>query len=201
MTGFLRRDEQSGQVWDSTPLTCPARLLTTTTTVLTVPADVLSETGRARRDAGVHALEHLLVGLLPALVANDRSDVGAHSWLGEAGLGRVEAGEVRVGEAGVGDARDGEAAVATIAVFDQQPGSGFAARAYERADAWLRIARERIEACACETGCPACILASGCSSTRPLDKGAARRLLAVVAVTEPVHAEPAVGRREETGSR
>ncbi|HYI59364.1 MAG TPA: DEAD/DEAH box helicase [Microlunatus sp.] len=164
VTAFLRRDELTGRVWDSTPLDCPERLLATTATVLTLPADVLSEIGRARRDAGVHALEHLLVGLLPAIVANDRFDVGAHSWLGESG--GAEAG---------------------IAIFDQQPGSGFVARAYERTDAWLTAARERIDACACESGCPACVLAAGCASTRPLDKLVARRLLAVMApsATDP----------------
>lgn len=213
VTGYLRRDERSGQVWDSTSLDCPERLLATTAVVLTVPAEVLTGTGRARRDAGVHALEHLLVGLLPAIVANDRSDVGAHSWLGEGGSAPIDA---EVGEAegnraegsatggsqrGPGAAELGAAGVATIAVFDQQPGSGFAARAYERADVWLTAARERIEACPCETGCPACILAPGCASMRPLDKSTARRLLTLIAATEPVRADTAVGPGEETGSR
>ncbi|HEU5484747.1 MAG TPA: DEAD/DEAH box helicase, partial [Microlunatus sp.] len=146
VTGFLRRDELTGQVWDSTPLDCPERVLTTTAMVLSIPSGTIepstapggqsapgrrsapgstagstrtprvgstadtallatpgsipdpatgptpeptdlsatgsvsgstalttAESSRSRRDAGVHALEHLLGGLLPALVANDRS--------------------------------------------------------------------------------------------------------------------------------
>jgi DEAD/DEAH box helicase domain-containing protein len=154
VTGYLRRDEVTGKVWDSTPLACPERVLTTSATVLTVPApdDGLS---RPRLDAGSHALEHLLTGLLPALTANDSYDVGAHSWLGEGGE-------------------------AVIALFDRRPGSGFAATAYARGDAWLSAARDRLEQCTCATGCPACILAAGCTSRRPLDKETARRLLAAV---------------------
>ena len=86
-------------------------------------------------------------------MANDRYDVGAHSWIDADGA-------------------------AVIAVFDRRPGSGFAAGGYARADAWLTAARERIEECSCANGCPACILAAGCGSSRPLDKATARRLLA-----------------------
>jgi hypothetical protein len=213
-------------------------VLTTSATVLTVPAAVLVETAGARRDAGVHALEHLVTGLLPAIVANDRADVGVHSWLveeemgalrlaedgpgepgageqsmgehgadepgvGEPGVGEPGVGEPGVGEPGVGEHWAGANGVGVIAVFDRQPGSGFAVRAYERADVWLTAARQRIEDCACEAGCPACILAPGCGSTRPLDKDCARRLLAafVPAPTESRSEPAAVGRRGKTGPR
>lgn len=184
VTAFLRRDDRTGQVWDSTPLDCPERVLTTTATLLRVPGsvfgDAMPDASRARCDAGVHALEHLLTGLLPAIVANDRSDVGAHSWL-----------------------TDGDGGV--IAVYDQQPGSGFVARAYERADAWLSAARDRLRACPCEAGCPSCILSAGCSARRPLDKSAAGRLLAALLPAEqqpPVAAiDRAVGASGETGGR
>jgi DEAD/DEAH box helicase domain-containing protein len=108
---------------------------------------------RPRFDAGLHALEHLIAGVLPVIVANDRYDVGTHSWVGA----------------------DGNAA---IAVFDRRRGSGFAAAAYARADVWLSAARQRIEECSCGNGCPACILLAGCGSSRPLDKSTASRLLA-----------------------
>ena len=180
VTGFLRRDELTGQVWDSTPLDRPERVLSTAATILTVPADAagggpgtidqqptadpsaLLELSRPRFDAGIHAVEHLITGVLPAIVANDRYDVGSHSWIGADGA-------------------------AVIAVFDRRPGSGFAAAGYDRAEAWLTAARERIEECPCWNGCPACILAAGCGSSRPLDKGTARRLLGTLVVP----AEPA----------
>ncbi len=151
VTGYLRRDELTGRVWDSTPLDRPERVLSTSATVLTLPVAGV-ELSRPRLDAGGHALEHLVTGLLPALTANDRYDVGSHSWLGEDGA-------------------------ATIAVFDRRPGSGFAACAYARGDTWLTAARERLEQCDCATGCPSCVLAAGCGSSRPLDKTTAHRLL------------------------
>ncbi len=166
VTGFLRRDELTGRVWDTTPLERPERVLSTAATILTVTADAASATGEAtistavrselsrpRFDAGIHALEHLITGVLPAIVANDRYDIGSHSWIGADGA-------------------------AVIAVFDRRPGSGFAAGGYDRAEAWLTAARERIEECSCGNGCPACILTAGCGSSRPLDKSTARRLLA-----------------------
>ena len=178
VTGFLRRDELTGRVWDSTPLDRPERVLATAAVIITVGADAAVATApaavtasgaaaegepswdtdaaglsRPRFDAGLHALEHLIAGVLPAIVANDRYDVGAHSWVGA----------------------DGNAA---IAVFDRRRGSGFAAAAYARADVWLNAARQRIEECSCGNGCPACILLAGCGSSRPLDKSTARRLLA-----------------------
>ncbi|HEY5981030.1 MAG TPA: DEAD/DEAH box helicase [Microlunatus sp.] len=183
VTGYLRRDELTGRVWDSTPLDCPERVLDTWATTLSVsaaaaddraaldeaakipsdPADARADqqTGpesrsalsRPRFDAGVHALEHLITGVLPAFVANDRYDIGSHSWLDEDGG-------------------------ATIAVYDRLPGSGFAASAYGRAAVWLTAARDRIDDCPCANGCPACILTAGCGSSRPLDKATARRLLA-----------------------
>jgi DEAD/DEAH box helicase domain-containing protein len=179
VTGFLRRDELTGRVWDSTPLDRPERVLSTAATILTVAADAAAGSGpstidreqaagpgarpelsRPRFDAGLHALEHLLTGVLPAIVANDRYDIGAHSWIGADGA-------------------------AVIAVFDRRPGSGFAAAGYDRAEAWLTAARDRIEGCACGNGCPACILAAGCGSSRPLDKATARRLLATLVPAEP----------------
>ncbi|HYI54078.1 MAG TPA: DEAD/DEAH box helicase, partial [Microlunatus sp.] len=129
VTGFLRRDELTGRVWDSTPLERPERVLSTAATTLTLApdaagvvgsggaaptggagsglSDVRPELSRPRFDAGIHALEHLVVGVLPALLANDRYDVGSHSWIGADGA-------------------------AVIAIFDRRPGSGFAAGAYER---------------------------------------------------------------------
>ena len=167
VTGFLRRDELTGRVWDTTPLERPERVLSTAATILTVTADaattgeatmataVRSELSRPRFDAGIHALEHLITGVLPAIVANDRYDIGSHSWIGDDGA-------------------------AVIAVFDRRPGSGFAAGGYDQAEAWLTAARERIEECSCGNGCPACILTAGCGSSRPLDKSTARRLLAAL---------------------
>ncbi|MDN5769803.1 MAG: DEAD/DEAH box helicase [Microlunatus sp.] len=155
VTGFLRRDEATGQVWDSTPLDRPAQVLATMLTALIVPAKKVNDLNRSRLDAGAHALEHLCAGILPAIVANAGTDVGANSWIGADGS-------------------------TVVVVFDRQPGSGFAARAHDRAETWLSTAATRINECECTAGCPACILLPGCGSTRPLDKGIAQLLLAIL---------------------
>lgn len=176
VTGYLRRDEITGQVWDSTPLDCPQRVLTTTAVTLTITAETLTAVtpppSRARLEAGLHALEHLLAGMLPAVVISDIADLGSHSWLAEDQPQEGRSQESRSRQLG------------SVTVYDRQPGSGYAARAYERADAWLTAAADRITRCPCENGCPACILSAGCGSTRPVDKLTCRLLLEAVAPTE-----------------
>ncbi|MFT4166035.1 MAG: DUF1998 domain-containing protein [Microlunatus sp.] len=139
-------------------------MLTTTAVTITVATETVAESApslsRARLDAGLHALEHLLAGMLPMVVISDLADLGSHSGLAEdpsQGLSGQQFG--------------------TITVYDRQPGCGYAARAYEHTDAWFAAAADRIAHCPCENGCPACILSPGCGSTRPLDKLTCRLLL------------------------
>ena len=157
VTGFLRRDEITGQVWDSTPLDCAEHVLATTAVVVAVTPEAVAtltpSLSRARLDAGLHALEHLLTGMLPMVVVSDLADLGSHSWLAE------NQPQMRPDQQ-----------LGTVALFDRQPGSGYALRAYEQGDAWLAAATDRITHCPCENGCPSCILSPGCGSTRPLDK-------------------------------
>ncbi len=155
---YLRRDEVTGQVWDATPLELPERLTRTVAVWWTLDAATVSDAlTEARLDAGVHAAEHVCLGLLPAFAPCDRWDIGA-----------------------VSDIRHPQTERITVFVHDQQAGgTGFAERAYEIADEWLRAARTRVAACSCELGCPACILAV-CGSSRPLDKATAGDVLALL---------------------
>jgi DEAD/DEAH box helicase domain-containing protein len=170
VTGYLRRDEVSGQVWDSTPLELGERRLSTTAVWWTLdPAELAGslpsswsglaeEWSDLRLDAGVHAAEHLCLALLPVFAPCDRYDLGA-----------------------VSAVRHPQTQQLTVVVHDQQPGgTGFADRAYAVADAWVRAALARVSSCDCELGCPACIL-SVCGSNRPLDKQVATQLLGLLA--------------------
>ena len=156
VTEYLRRDEVTGQVWDATPLELPERVTRTVAVWWTLNSAVVSEElTEARLDAGVHAAEHVCLGLLPAFAPCDRWDIGA-----------------------VSDIRHPQTEKITVFVHDQQAGgTGFAERAYEVADRWLQAARIRVTACSCELGCPACIL-SACGSSRALDKATAGDVLA-----------------------
>ena len=83
VTSYLRRDQFSGQVWDSTPLDLPERRTRTAavwwTLAETELPDELRAGSQARLDAGVHAAEHVCLALLPAFAPCDRWDVGSHS--------------------------------------------------------------------------------------------------------------------------
>jgi DEAD/DEAH box helicase domain-containing protein len=162
VVGYLRRDELTGQVWDATPLDLPERRTRTTAVWWTLdpaalPAGTAAEVSEARLDAGVHAAEHLSLGLLPVFAPCDRWDIGAAS-----------------------DIRHPETEQITVFVHDQQAGgTGFADRAYAVAESWLGAARDRVLSCGCEAGCPACILSS-CGSSRGLDKFTAAEVLALL---------------------
>ena len=162
VVGYLRRDEVTGQVWDATPLDLPERRTRTTAVWWTLPEPALpagtaAEMSEARLDAGVHAAEHVSLGLLPVFAPCDRWDIGAAS-----------------------DIRHPDTEQITVFVHDQQAGgTGFAERAYAVAEDWIRAARDRVVSCDCDLGCPACILSS-CASNRALDKFTAADVLALL---------------------
>jgi DEAD/DEAH box helicase domain-containing protein len=161
VTGYLRRDEVLGTVWDSTPLDLPEHRLQTSAAWLTLDlAEVDEGLSLARIAAGAHGLEHLCLALLPMHTACDRWDVRGHSTTSHPDTGRL-----------------------TVLFYDSQPaGAGFAEQGYVAGDAWLAAALDRVTTCRCEVGCPACVVAPDCTSTRVgLDKETAAALLGLLA--------------------
>lgn len=157
VTGYLRRDEQTLVVWDETPLDLPERQISTQGCWWTLDLTSIDEDlTLVQIGAGMHALEHLLVGLLPLITPCDPWDVRGHSAVNHAQTERP-----------------------TLFVVDSQPGgAGFAETGYAAAERWLTTARDRIRSCACPVGCPACVVSATCSRTQVgLDKPAALRLL------------------------
>ncbi|WP_165444781.1 DEAD/DEAH box helicase [[Pseudopropionibacterium] massiliense] len=158
VTGYLRRDETTHEVLDSTPLDCPEHTLTTQAVWWSVPETLERELGwgSLRLGAAAHAAEHTSIGLLPAFAPCDRWDIG-----------------------GVSTARHPDTGLATVFVHDGLPGgAGFAARAHEVAEQWLAATLERLRTCRCESGCPACVVSPKCgNANQVLDKAAAAELL------------------------
>ncbi|HAM45518.1 MAG TPA: helicase, partial [Propionibacteriaceae bacterium] len=156
VTGFLRRDELSGTVWDSTPLELPRHTLRTQAVWYTVDAAAL--TGIATKDlpGAAHAAEHTAIGLLPAFAPCDRWDIGGLSTTLHPDTGKL-----------------------TVFVHDGAAGgSGFAEQGYERIEPWLSATLDRLRNCPCEAGCPACVVSPKCGNGNdPLDKAAAAQLL------------------------
>lgn len=102
--------------------------------------------------SAAHAVEHMLLGMVPVEVICDRSDFVGLTY-GEDDM--------------------------TIALFDRHPdGLGFAERAYERIAEIARAAADRGRECDCLDGCPRCVQAPVCERfNHDLDKALATRAL------------------------
>lgn len=161
VTGYLRRDAHSGEVWDQTALELPVRRMTTKAVWWSLAPDVVTalDLDPAELPGAVHAAEHAGIGLLPAIVPCDRWDVGGLSTVLHPDTGRL-----------------------TVFVHDGIPGgSGFAEKGFQHAEAWWRAVLERLTTCACEEGCPACVVSPKCGSGNdPLDKRGAAELVRVL---------------------
>ncbi len=158
VTGYLRRDEVTHEVLDSTPVDLPAHRMMTEAVWWSVPPALERALGWGPLEMGAaaHAMEHTAIGLLPAFAPCDRWDIG-----------------------GVSTPVHPETDRTTIFVHDGLPGgSGFAARAFDVAQEWLEATLERLEGCACVAGCPACVVSPKCgNANQVLDKQKAARLL------------------------
>ena len=160
VTAYLRRDEVLGTVWDQTPLELPEHRLQTTACWVTLDlADVDDELSLTRVAAGAHALEHVALGLLPVFASCDRWDVRGHSTTAHPDTGRL-----------------------TVFFYDQQPaGAGITAEVFGAGAAWLTATHDRLQACGCPSGCPACVVAADCGEPQlGLDKQVAGGLLGLL---------------------
>lgn len=161
VTGYLRRDEETHAVWDTTPLDLPPHTFTTQAIWWTIPAELIAEIGLSlvRVGAAAHAMEHCAIGLLPGFTPCDRWDIGGVSMASHPGTGE-----------------------ATVFVHDGMPGgAGFSFRGYDAAQRWLTATLQRLTSCRCESGCPACVVSPKCgNANQHLDRFAARDLLAAL---------------------
>jgi len=151
VTGYVKR--RSPQDWpqDSYALDLPKDTYETVGLWISVATQHTNELALAGRqvDGSLHALEHTLVALLPTVAPCDVRDVG----------GQSSSEHPDVGEP-------------VIFLYDGHPGGvGIAEAAYDRLEELIAAARERIAACPCEDGCPACVQSPFCGSmNRPMDK-------------------------------
>jgi DEAD/DEAH box helicase domain-containing protein len=100
----------------------------------------------------LHALEHILIGLLPLFAMCDPRDAGGASEVAHPDTGAP-----------------------TVFIYDAYPGGvGITRTVYMRLGELLTAAAETIAGCPCEIGCPACVQSSSCGSDNsPLDKAGA----------------------------
>ncbi len=105
--------------------------------------------------SAMHALEHALIGLLPAFVLCERTDVGGVSYPLYPATGEP-----------------------LVFIYDGYPGGvGYARAGASVFREWLIAARDLLRDCPCQAGCPRCILSPKCGNgNQYLDKGAALQL-------------------------
>jgi DEAD/DEAH box helicase domain-containing protein len=153
VVAYLRRNVATGQVIERIALDLPTRTLRTQATWFTLPSAARPS---KRTRAGAHAAEHVLLSLLAAVAGSDRSDV-----------------------AGAFSVRHPDTDALTVFVYDTSPGgAGFAAAGYARAEQWLATARERLDRCHCDVGCPRCCVTAGCpTANNDVDRTAGLVLL------------------------
>jgi DEAD/DEAH box helicase domain-containing protein len=159
ITGFERRDRETGETLSRQPLDLPETSLSTRGLYFTV-ADPVERAVRDRADAafdgGIHAAEHALISLFPTEVLCDRRDVG-----------------------GLSTPHHPHTDTATVFVYDGHPGGvGLAREGYGRLAALAERASDLVDACDCTGGCPACVQSPHCGNANaPLDPAGAVAVL------------------------
>lgn len=166
VTGFDRRRLPGMEIVGSYPLEMPERTLSTTGCWWSVPESVLGEAGVGTGElpGALHAAEHAAIGLLGLIATCDRWDIG-----------------------GLSTALHADTFAPTVFVYDGlRGGAGFAQAGFDAAGRWIRATRDAVASCGCADGCPSCIQSPKCGNgNSPLDKGAALRVLGLLADAAP----------------
>lgn len=158
VTGFLRRDLVTNDVWDQSDLDLPVRTFNTHAFWWTLKEQEFNtlHLKPGVLNAGAHASAHLATSLLPVFASCDRWDIGGFFTQFHPQTGGL-----------------------SIFVYDgSSGGAGFTERGYQVAQEWTTACLDRLVDCHCESGCPACIVSPRCATANQmLDKQAAIALL------------------------
>lgn len=159
VVGYLRRDEITNDVWDSTALEMPTHTMITQACWWVIPDEVVDKLGldAVHLAGAAHGCEHTAIGLLPMFSPCDRWDVG-----------------------GVSTVMLPDTGACTIVIHDGQAGgAGFAQAGFDKAEEWWHATALRLAQCECESECPACVVSPKCgNANQMLDKASAAALTA-----------------------
>jgi len=174
-TGYEKRQVKGQRLISVLPLDLPPFIFETEGLWIRLPHRIQHdvEADRLHFMGGIHALEHLVIGIMPLFVLADRNDLGGISYPLHPQL-------------------DAPA----IFVFDSHSGGvGLTAEAFSHPVGLLRASRRALTSCGCSHGCPFCIQSPKCGSgNRPLDKRAVKAILELMlpqdSEREPPDADP-----------
>ena len=146
------------QIVSTHPLDGPP--LSFTTKACWIVPDCCEEIPPADVAGSLHGAEHALIAAMPVHVLCDRSDIGGVSTPFHPDIGD-----------------------AAIFIYDGVPGGvGLAEKAAEVFPDILRLARDMVSRCSCESGCPSCIHSPKCgNNNQPLSKTGTIALLSSLA--------------------
>lgn len=156
VTGYRKVRQVTEQELETVDLDLPVDTYETTGVWLLPRGDGLTPDEEPLDPAGaLHALEHVLIGLLPLFVSCEPQDVG-----------------------GVSSPLHPDVSSPAICLYDGFPGGvGLAQAILEAIPELLGGAAQRIADCPCADGCPGCVQQPACGSmNRPLSKSGALRL-------------------------
>lgn len=154
VTGYVRKRFFSEAALDERPLDLP-EVAYETHAMWFEATGLVAPPAAADMPAALHALEHTLIGLLPAFVLCERADVGGVSYPVYPATGAP-----------------------TIFIYDGHPGGvGYVRAGAAVFSTWLTAAAALLAGCECKGGCPRCVLSPKCGNgNQYLDKAAAEVL-------------------------
>ena len=140
MTGFRRKHIHDDTVLGVVDCLMPPHEMATIGLEITLADPRLRPESVEPWVEGVHAFEHLLVGLAPGFVQCEKRDLGSNFLPPSFGI-------------------DG----GRVYVYDGIPGGiGFSEALMEQAPSWFDRVIEQLSSCGCENGCPSCVLSPWC---------------------------------------
>ena len=156
--GFVKKQFESDRRMGVEELDLPEIKFITKSLWFTIDEKMCKKITNSHEDipGTIHAVEHLLVGMMPLVVLCDRNDVG-----------------------GVSHPLHPDTQKATIFVYDGiEGGIGLSEKGYERIEELFEFAYKTVSECTCKDGCPSCIFSPKCGNeNNPLSKDGARILL------------------------
>ena len=152
VVGFRRKTLDGDTVLSLEPLDLPPATYETLAVRFDLPLSRDAEAGVG----GVHGVEHALLALAPLVCGSDRGDLGS-AWY----------------------AMFPDSLSPTVFVIDRTPGGvGLCEKLYDSLVPWVTAARQLLQSCPCEDGCPACLLSARCEiNNEALNKRQALELL------------------------
>ena len=161
ITEYEKRREKDKTLISTHQLQLPPQKFKTQSLWFEIPQDFILYLKEKNYDfhGSIHATEHAIIGIFPVEVTCDRWDIGGYSFPFHKQTEKP-----------------------TIFIYDGYPGGvGISKKGFERIGKILILAKESVEKCSCEMGCPSCIQSPKCgNNNKPLDKKGCIKLLKLI---------------------